>query len=150
LCKLDDEAQDLINAEDSSWENELSLWCNESLYVPLGKESWYGNFSYLLHHGTCLENLKPRERIALRLNFAQYRLINSMIFHIKYDGVILRCLERDDAKKVLKELHDSRTGGHFAGETTTHKILRVGYYWCTMFRDAHAYARKCKYCQVNW
>jgi hypothetical protein len=34
LCKLVAEAQDLINAEDSDWENKLSLWCNESLYVP--------------------------------------------------------------------------------------------------------------------
>jgi hypothetical protein len=31
----------------------------------------------------------------------------------------------------------------------THKILRDGYYWPTLFRDAHAYARKCKSCQVS-
>ena len=36
LCKPDVEAQDLINTEDLGWENELSLWCDESLYVPLG------------------------------------------------------------------------------------------------------------------
>jgi hypothetical protein len=36
LCKLVVEAQDLINAEDPGWENELSLWCGEALYVPPG------------------------------------------------------------------------------------------------------------------
>jgi hypothetical protein len=36
LCKLVAEAQDMINAEDPSWENELSLWCSEALYVPTG------------------------------------------------------------------------------------------------------------------
>jgi hypothetical protein len=30
-----------------------------------------------------------------------------------------------------------------------HKILRAGYYWPTLFRDAHAYARKCESCQVS-
>jgi hypothetical protein len=29
---------------------------------------------------------------------------------------------------VLTKLHDGPTGGHFGGETTAHKFLRVGYY----------------------
>ena len=35
----------------------------------------------------------------------------------------------------------------FLGETTSHNILRVGYYWPTLFKDAHAYVRKCDTCQ---
>lgn len=139
----------MINAEDFGWENELSLCCSETLYVPPGQSSWYENLFYLLHHGTCPKNLNPRERRALRLKSAQYRLINSVFFRVNYDGVLLRCLEHDDAEKVLRELHDNPTGGHFTGETTAHKILRVGYYWHTLFKDAHAYARKCKSCQVS-
>jgi hypothetical protein len=34
-------------------------------------------------------------------------------------------MEQQDANKVLKEIHDGLTGGHFAGETTTQKILRA-------------------------
>jgi hypothetical protein len=98
LCKLAVEAQDQVN-EDPGWENELELWCGEASYVSLGKESWYEKLTYLLHHGTCLENLNPRERRALRLKSAQYRLINSMLFRVNYDGVLLRCLERDDARQ---------------------------------------------------
>jgi hypothetical protein len=40
LCKLVVEAQDLINEEDFGWENELSLWCSESLSVRPRKTSW--------------------------------------------------------------------------------------------------------------
>jgi hypothetical protein len=36
LCKLAIEAQDRIN-EDLAWENELTLWCSEALYIPQGK-----------------------------------------------------------------------------------------------------------------
>jgi hypothetical protein len=96
----------LINAKDLGWENELPLWCEEALYVPPRRESWYGNLFYLLHHGSCPENLNPREMRSLKLKSAQYRLINYVIFHINYDGVLLRCLEQDDAEKVLRELHD--------------------------------------------
>jgi hypothetical protein len=72
-----------------------------------------------------------------------------VLFHLNYDGVLLRCLEQDNAKKVMRELHDIPMGGNFAGEIMTRKLLRGGYYWPTLFRDAHAYARKCKTFQVN-
>jgi hypothetical protein len=72
-----------------------------------------------------------------------------VLFHVNYDGVLLICLEREDANKVLKEIHDGYVGGHFPGNTTTHKILRVGYYWPTLFRDAHTYPRNCKTCQIS-
>eukprot|EP00253_Pinus_taeda_P015359 PITA_15359 len=45
-------------------------------------------------------------------------------------------------------MHDDPAGGHYGGETTTHKILRARYYWPTVFRDSHAYACKCKVCQT--
>ena len=48
----------------------------------------------------------------------------------------------------MQELHDGPAGGHFGGNTTAHKILHVGYYWETLFKYAHEYARKCKVCQT--
>jgi hypothetical protein len=141
LCKL-------VN-EDLGWENELALWCIEALYVPPGQESWYGKLTYLMHHGTCPEKLNPKERRSLRLNSTQYCLINLVLFRINYDGVLIRYLKREDADKVLKELHDGPTCGHFARNTIAHKILRVGYYWPSLFKDAHTHARNCKTCQIS-
>ena len=70
-----------------------------------------------------------------------------MLFRKNYDGVFLRCLEREDANKVVTELHNGSARGHFLGDTKTHKILRAGYYWLTLFKDAHAHVRKCDTCQ---
>jgi hypothetical protein len=143
LCKLAVEAQDQEN-EDPRWENELALWYSEASYVYLGKNFWYGKLSYLLHHGTFTKNLNPKERRDLRLKSTQYRLINSVLFCINYDGVLLICPKQEDVDKVLKELHDDPAGGHFTRNTTAHKILRVSYYWPTLFRDGHTYPRSCK------
>ena len=65
------------------------------------------------------------------------------------DGVLLRCIDKDETKTVLKELHSRPVGGHFRGEDTKNKVLRVGYYWLTLFRDSYAYARKCQDCQTT-
>jgi len=126
----------------------LALWCGEASYVSPGKDSWYEKLNYLMHHGTCPENLNPRERRALRLKSVEYRLINSILFRVNYDAVLLICLEREDADIFLKELHDGLTGRHFVQKITAHKILRARYYWPTLFKDAHTYARNCKTCQI--
>ena len=83
----------------------------------------------------------------LRLKAKQYELINDVPFRRNFDSVLLRCLEKFEAERVLQELHDGPAGGHFGGNTIAHKILHVGYYWPTLFKDAHEYARKCKVCQ---
>jgi hypothetical protein len=44
-------------------------------------------------------------------------------------------------------LHAGEDGGHFGGDTTAHKVFRVGYYWPTLFKDDHALCRKCVICQ---
>jgi len=68
---------------------------------------------------------------------------------MNYDSVILRCLEKYEAKKVLQELHDGLAGGHYARDATAHKILRVGYYWPTLFKCTHSYIRKFQVCQTT-
>lgn len=79
LCKLVMESQDLIDLENYGWDNKISLWCSEVLYIPPGKDSWYGNLSFFLHHGTCPKHLKPREKRDLRLKFS-HRLLNFLLF----------------------------------------------------------------------
>ena len=76
-------------------------------------------------------------------------MMNGVLFHQNYDNVLLRCLEKDDSNQVLTELHDEPVGEHFDGETTKHKVLRVGYYWPTLFKYEHAYSRRCQIFQVN-
>ena len=78
----------------------------------------------------------------MRLKTKQYEIINGVLFRINSNYVLLKCLEKNEAEKVLQKLHDGPAGGHFGGNTTTHKILHAGYYWPTLFKDAHEYERK--------
>jgi hypothetical protein len=40
---------------------------------------------------------------------------------------------KEEADKLMVDLHSGHCGGHFAACTTAHKILRAGYYWPTIF-----------------
>lgn len=66
-----------------------------------------------------------------------------------YDSILLRCLEKIEAQTVLQGLHDGLVGGLFGGDSASHKILHVGYYWPTLFKYSHDYVRKCKICQTT-
>jgi len=111
-------------------------------------ESLYADIIFYLKNGYAPSNLDYTKKRALRLKAKQYQLVNDVLFRMNYDFVLLRCLEKSEAEKVLQELHDGPVGGHYAGDTTAHKILKVGYYWPTLFKDAHSYVRKCQVCQT--
>jgi len=45
---------------------------------------------------------------------------------------------------VPDELHAGEADGHFGGDNTAQKVLRVGYYWPIQFRDVHMLSRNCQ------
>jgi hypothetical protein len=100
-----------------------------------------------LTHGSTPCNLDPKNRRALRLKYESFHLINDVLFRKNFDGVFLRCLEKEDLEKVLSKIHAGESSGHFSGDTTTHKVLRAGYYWPTLFKYAHTMSHKCIICQ---
>ena len=63
------------------------------------------------------------------------------------DLIIRRCVREDEMQDILKAIHDGPCGGHFSDKRTAYKILHLGYYWPTLFRDAMKYVRSCDSCQ---
>jgi hypothetical protein len=77
-----------------------------------------------------------------------YSMISNQLYFQGKDGVLRRTIGNCDTSRLLYEFHDGFYGGHFAGRITTEKILQVGYYWPTLFKDAHDYCKSCDVCQA--
>jgi hypothetical protein len=60
----------------------------------------------------------------------------------------LSCLLENDAKQAIEEFHKGNCGGHHHWKTTAHKILRVGYYWPSIFADVYKEVSSCHECQI--
>jgi hypothetical protein len=146
LCKLVvdsvEEQESQINTLTVNQHNEKQISC-----AQVAANSWYENVKFYLTHGYVPHYLDPKNIIALRLKSASFQLINDVLFRKNFDGVLMRCLEKEESEKVLSELHASEAGGYFGGDTTDHKVLRARYYWPTLFKDAHMMCRKCIVCQ---
>ncbi|KAK3005556.1 hypothetical protein RJ639_016354 [Escallonia herrerae] len=59
----------------------------------------------------------------------------------------LRCLTPSEANYPLREVHEGICGQHLGVRALAQKVLRQGYYWPTMHRDALDYTKKCDACQ---
>ena len=144
-----EEALDPQTEEEEGWDNEVNFLQSEVLYMLASTNSWYNDFKYYLTQRSSPNHLDDEKKRALKLKSSKYQLIDDVLFQQSYDKVLLRCLEKDDVVHILTELHDGPSGGHLNGETTAHKVLRVVYYWPTLFKDANAHPGKCQICQVN-
>ena len=64
-------------------------------------ESQYVDLIYYLKNGYAPSNLSYKNKRALRLKAIKYEIIDNVLFRKNYDSILLRCLEKTEAEKVL-------------------------------------------------
>ena len=52
-------------------------------------------------------------------------------------------MPEEEQQGILSHCHESAYGGHFASQKTTIKVLQSGFYWPSLFKDAHNICRAC-------
>ncbi|GJT07617.1 reverse transcriptase domain-containing protein [Tanacetum coccineum] len=70
-----------------------------------------------------------------------------LLFKICADQVIRRCVSGQEAFDILKACHSGPTGGHYGANYTAKKIFDSGFYWPTIYKDAHDFVTRCDICQ---
>ncbi|GKC65824.1 reverse transcriptase domain-containing protein, partial [Tanacetum coccineum] len=59
----------------------------------------------------------------------------------------MRCVSGQEAFDILKACHSGPTGGHYGANYTAKKIFDLGFYWPTIYKDAHDFVTRCDICQ---
>ena len=57
------------------------------------------------------------------------------------------CIEKEETKYVLEEVHGGICGDHMGAKSLVQKIMRAGYFWPTMQKDAMDFVKRCDCCQ---
>ncbi|KAK3031150.1 hypothetical protein RJ639_035148 [Escallonia herrerae] len=83
----------------------------------------------------------------LRVKAARYALVEGTLYKKSFSLPYLRCLRLSESIYALQEVHEGICGQHLGGRTLAQKILRQGYYWPTMQRDAIEFTRRWDKCQ---
>ena len=61
----------------------------------------------------------------------------------------LKCIAGEDTKYVLREVHEGICGNHIGARALAGKVLRQGYYWPTILKDAIDLVKRCRICQEH-
>ncbi|KAL3698611.1 hypothetical protein R1sor_012687 [Riccia sorocarpa] len=116
-------------------------------YEGLQKGGWQTPMRYLLTKGSLPEDTPYHIKKKMAQKSAQYTLIEGELYKQGIDQVLRRCVNEEDVPRILEEAHEGPSGGHGAGESTAQKILHIGLWWPTIFKDCHSHVQTCNECQ---
>ena len=109
------------------------------------RENWMTPIVSYLKDGKLPEGKDEARK--LRVRAARYVLMDEVLYKKVFSLPYLRCLARDEANYVLREIHEGARGNHSRARSLIHKVIRAGYYWPTVQADAKAYVKVCDQCQ---
>uniref|UniRef100_A0A2N9HMZ8 Integrase catalytic domain-containing protein n=1 Tax=Fagus sylvatica TaxID=28930 RepID=A0A2N9HMZ8_FAGSY len=96
-----------------------------------------------IHHG----RPKMRRKYIRRMAF-QFFLSGEILYKRTHDATLLRCVDAEEANRLIQEMHAGLMGAHANGPFLARKIMRAGYYWLTMERDCIRHVQTCHKCQM--
>nr|CAN65636.1 hypothetical protein VITISV_037276 [Vitis vinifera] len=98
---------------------------------------WYHDIYHFLRLGIYPEAATTKEKRALRQLAARFVICGETLYRRSADGMLLLCLDRASADRVMREVHAGVCGPHMGGHMLARKIMRTGYFWLTMECQIH-------------
>ncbi|XP_042511717.1 uncharacterized protein LOC122086839 [Macadamia integrifolia] len=89
------------------------------------------------------------EARAVKRRAAKYTLQGGVLYKRAISWPLLKCLPPSRVEETLREVHEGICGGHIGGRALAYKVLRQGFYWPNMQRDAMKFVQRCFKCQVE-
>ncbi|GKV27129.1 hypothetical protein SLEP1_g36334 [Rubroshorea leprosula] len=106
--------------------------------------SWTDSIVSFLRDGVILED--KQEAMKLRKKASRYTLVDGVLYKRSFSLPLLRCLNPYETKYALREVHVGVCGSHIGAQTLAHKVLRQGYYWPNMYKDATQFVQRRQKC----
>ena len=83
----------------------------------------------------------------VRKRAARFTILNDTLYKRGFSMPYLKCVDEEEAKYILEEIHQGVCGDHSGPISLVNKAVRIGYFWPTMQMDAVELVKKCDICQ---
>ena len=98
---------------------------DEEVSPVMSEPSWMNPIWDYLVDGTLSSD--PKETSKLRTRSARFTIHRGTLYKRGFSTHILKCVEKEDANYVLREVHGGICGNHIGARTLAAKTLRQGY-----------------------
>ncbi|XP_050919222.1 uncharacterized protein LOC127136738 [Lathyrus oleraceus] len=95
-------------------------------------EPWFHDIKMYVKKQVYPENAFITDKKDFRKLLSKFFLSGGVLYKGSYDLVLLRCMDRHEAEKVITDVYEGSFGKHSSGHSISKKILRAGYYWMTV------------------
>nr|GEZ20744.1 reverse transcriptase domain-containing protein [Tanacetum cinerariifolium] len=108
---------------------------------------WFVDFANYHTGNFIVKGMTSQQKNKFFKDVKHYFWDDPFLFKICADQVIRRCVHGKEALDILKACHNRPTGGHHGSNLTAKKIFDSGFFWPTIYKDAHEFVKNCDSCQ---
>ena len=108
---------------------------------------WYADIVNYLVIGQIPSQWTSQQKRKFLVDIKKYYFDDLYLFKYGPDQLLRRCVSNDNQIGVLTFYHSEACGGHFSPRKTADKILQVGFYWPTLFKDCFDFFKTYAWCQ---
>ncbi|GJR10296.1 reverse transcriptase domain-containing protein [Tanacetum coccineum] len=108
---------------------------------------WFADFANYHAGKFVIKGMTSQQKNKFFKDVKHYFWDDPFLFKICADQVIRRCVSGQEALDILKACHSGPTGGHYGANYTARKVFDSGFYWPTIYKDAHDFVTRCDICQ---
>ena len=119
----------------------------EESLMQLEKAPWYAHIANFLATREIPAEWKEQDRKYFFAKIHSYYWEEPFLFKYCADQIIRKCVPEEEQQGILSHCHESACGGHFVSQKTAMKVLQSGFYWPSLFKEAHRMCRVCDRCQ---
>ncbi|XP_030959083.1 uncharacterized protein LOC115981034 [Quercus lobata] len=83
-----------------------------------------------------------REARKVRKRTARFTILNDALYKRGFSIPYLKCLDEGEAEYILEEIYAGICGDHTGPRSLVSKIIRTGYFWPTMQKDAREFVKR--------
>ena len=91
----------------------------------------------------------PKEAVKIRARSARFTNHKGSLYKRGFFTPFLKCIAGEDTKYVLREVHEGICENHIGARALAGKVLRKGYCWPTILKDATDLVKRCRICQEH-
>ena len=115
--------------------------------AEVDNKPWYYNIKRFVQDREYLPQATENEMKYIRRMAFQF-LSGEILYKRTYDATLLRCVDAEEANRLIQEMHAGLMGAHANGPFLARKIMRAGYYWLPMERNCIRHVQTCQKCQM--
>nr|GEV23717.1 reverse transcriptase domain-containing protein [Tanacetum cinerariifolium] len=115
--------------------------------ISSGSTPWFADFANFYARNFIVKRMSSQQKKKFFKDFKHYFWDDPYLFRICADQIIRRCVHCQEAYDILKACHERSTGGHHGANFTAEKVFDAGFFWPTIYRDAHNLVKSCDICQ---